>query len=38
MFNHYGFRAIPLTDDNNRILGVITYRDVVNLKHLLIID
>ena len=38
MFNHYGFRAIPLTDDSNRILGVITYRDVVNLKHLLIID
>jgi magnesium transporter len=38
MFKHYGFRAIPITDDSNRILGVITYRDVVNLKHLLIID
>jgi Mg/Co/Ni transporter MgtE len=38
MFNHYGFRAIPITDDSNKILGVITYRDVVNLKHLLIID
>ena len=38
MFKHYGFRAIPLIDDNNRILGVITYKDVMNLKHLLVID
>jgi Mg/Co/Ni transporter MgtE len=38
MFDHYGFRAIPLTDNSNKLLGVITYRDVVNLKHLLVID
>jgi magnesium transporter len=38
MFKHYGFRAIPLTDDNNQILGVVTYKDVMNLKRLLIVD
>ncbi len=38
MFNHYGFRAIPLVDDNNKILGVITSKDVTNLKHLCFID
>jgi len=38
MFKHYGFRAIPVTDDKNRILGVVTYRDVMNLKHLFFID
>jgi magnesium transporter len=38
MFKHYGFRAIPLMDDNDRIVGVITYKDVVNLKRLLIVD
>jgi CBS-domain-containing membrane protein len=26
-------RAIPITDDNDRMLGVVTYRDVVGLKH-----
>jgi CBS domain-containing protein/sporulation protein YlmC with PRC-barrel domain len=38
MFKHYGFRAIPLTDDSNKILGVVTYKDVMNLKRLLIVD
>jgi CBS domain-containing protein/sporulation protein YlmC with PRC-barrel domain len=38
MFKHYGFRAIPLIDDNNKILGVITSKDVTNLKHLCFID
>jgi len=38
MFKHYGFRAIPLTDENNRIVGVVTYRDVMNLKRVLIVD
>lgn len=38
MFKHYGFRAIPLTDDNNRIVGVVTYRDVMNLKRVLIVE
>jgi len=33
MFTRYDFRAIPITDDNDKILGVVTYRDVVGLKH-----
>jgi CBS domain-containing protein/uncharacterized protein YrrD len=33
MFDRYDFRALPITDDNDKILGVITYRDVMNLKH-----
>ncbi len=33
MFNRYGFRAIPVVDDAGRILGVVPYRDVMNLKH-----
>lgn len=32
-FNRYGLRAIPITDEENKILGVIPYRDVVTLKH-----
>ena len=33
MFARYGFRAIPVTDENDRILGVIHYRDMMNLNH-----
>ncbi len=33
MFARYSFRAIPVTDDNNIILGVVLYRDVMNLTH-----
>ncbi len=33
MFTRYGFRAIPITDDGGKILGVVTYRDVMGLKH-----
>jgi magnesium transporter len=33
MFLRYGFRALPITDDTDRILGVVPYRDVMNLKH-----
>ena len=33
LFARYGFRAIPVTDENDRILGVIHYRDVMKLKH-----
>jgi Mg/Co/Ni transporter MgtE len=32
-FARYDFRAIPVTDENNRIVGVIPYRDVMNLTH-----
>jgi Mg/Co/Ni transporter MgtE len=33
MFNRYGFRALPVIDQNGVILGVVPYRDVMNLKH-----
>ncbi len=33
MFKRYGFRAIPVTDQNGKILGVIPYRDVMSLTH-----
>lgn len=32
-FMRYGFRALPVTDANGVILGVVPYRDVMNLKH-----
>lgn len=33
MFSRYSFRAIPITDEQNVIRGVIPYRDIMNLKH-----
>jgi CBS domain-containing protein len=33
MFLRYGFRALPITDGNDIILGVVPYRDFMNLKH-----
>jgi magnesium transporter len=33
MFTRYDFRALPITDDHDVILGVVTYRDVMGLKH-----
>ena len=33
VFSRYDFRAIPVTDDHEVILGVIRYRDIVKLKH-----
>jgi CBS domain-containing protein/sporulation protein YlmC with PRC-barrel domain len=33
MFARYDYRAIPITDDHDKMLGVVTYRDVVGLKH-----
>jgi magnesium transporter len=32
-FIRYGFRALPITDKNDIILGVVPYRDVMNLEH-----
>lgn len=32
-FLRYGFRALPVTDTTNMVLGVVPYRDVMNLKH-----
>jgi len=33
MFARYDFRALPITDDNDVILGVVPYRDVMKLTH-----
>jgi CBS domain-containing protein len=33
LFARYDFRALPVTGEDDRILGVIPYRDVMNLTH-----
>lgn len=33
LFARYSFRAIPIVNDSNVIVGVIPYRDVMELKH-----
>jgi len=33
LFARYDFRAIPVLDDQDTILGVVPYRDVMNLTH-----
>ena len=33
MFRRYNFKALPITDSQDKILGVIPYRDIMNLKH-----
>lgn len=33
MFTRYSFRAIPVTDDSDKIDGVVLYRDATNLTH-----
>jgi len=32
-FTRYLFRAIPIMDEEDVILGVIPYRDIINLNH-----
>jgi magnesium transporter len=32
-FARYDFRALPVIDENNRLAGIIPYRDVMNLTH-----
>ena len=32
-FVRYGFRALPVIDERDIVLGVVPYRDVMNLKH-----
>jgi len=33
MFARYSFRAIPVVDEKKKLVGVIPYRDVMNLTH-----
>ncbi|VVB54046.1 MgtE intracellular N domain protein [uncultured archaeon] len=33
IFARYGFRAIPITDENGKLMGAVPYRDVMNLTH-----
>ena len=33
MFSRYSFRALPIVDKDKTILGVIPYRDIMNLTH-----
>jgi magnesium transporter len=33
MFERYGFRAIPITNESDRIIGAVTFRDMMKLKH-----
>jgi CBS domain-containing protein len=33
LFARYDFRAVPVLDDQDTILGVVPYRDVMNLTH-----
>jgi len=33
LFERYEFRAIPVVDDNDKIFGVLPYRDVMKLTH-----
>ncbi len=35
MFSRYSFRAIPIVDDENTIFGVLPFRDIMNLKHVM---
>ncbi len=32
-FSRYDFRALPVTDDDDRMVGVVRYRDVTKLTH-----
>ena len=36
MFDRYGFRAIPITDDQNKLLSVVSFRDICGIKPRLI--
>jgi magnesium transporter len=31
MFNRYGFRSLPVIDENNKIIGIVSQRDIIKL-------
>jgi CBS domain-containing protein len=33
LFDRYEFRAIPIVDGDEKVVGVITFRDVMRLTH-----
>jgi len=33
LFNRYDFRALPVVDGNGVLLGALTHRDVISLRH-----
>lgn len=33
LFSKYDFRALPITNGNNKLLGAVTYKDLMRLKH-----
>jgi magnesium transporter len=34
LFSRYGFRALPVVDDEGKLVGVVPFRDVMSLGHL----
>jgi Mg/Co/Ni transporter MgtE len=34
VFSRYNFRAIPVIDSDHKLIGVVHFRDVMNLKHI----
>jgi Mg/Co/Ni transporter MgtE len=34
IFSKYQFRAIPIVDEDNKLVGVVPYRDVMNIEHI----
>jgi Mg/Co/Ni transporter MgtE len=33
MFERYSFRALPIVGEDGELLGAVSYRDMVDLKH-----
>jgi len=33
LFTRYGFRALPVIDASGKMLGIVPYRDVMELEH-----
>jgi CBS-domain-containing membrane protein len=33
LFSRYGYRALPVIDPKGKMLGIVPYRDVMELEH-----